>query len=88
MVYKKQLEQTERYQNFLAGLFKLLLGLCTKITKDKLQAWAEYDEINWAQNGIELLALIKQMTFTYDNNRRYEVEARDDFKAKFFALKK
>ena len=40
------------------------------------------------QNGVELLALIKQITFTYDNNCRYEIKARDDFKAKFFALKK
>ena len=88
MAYKKQLEQTEVYQNFLAGLFNLLLGQCTEIMKDKLQARAEYDEINRAQNGVELLALIKQITFTYDDNRRYEVEARDDFKAKFFALKR
>ena len=69
MAYKKIIEQVEVYQNFLAGLFNLLLGQCTKILKDKLWAHPEYDEINQTQNGIQLLALIKQLTFTYDDNR-------------------
>ena len=88
MAYKKNIEQVEVYQNFLAGLFNLLLGQCTEIMKDKLRARLEYEEINQTQNGIRLLALIKQLTFTYDDNRRYEVEARDEFKANYYGLKK
>ena len=57
----------------MAGLFNLLLGQCTELLKDKLMARAEYDEINRTQNGIQLLGLIQQITFTYDDNRRYEV---------------
>ena len=88
MAYKKQAGQNEVYRNFLAGLFHLLLGQCTEILKDKLQARAEYEEINQTQDGIRLLALIKQLTFTYNDNRRYEIEARNDFKAVYFTLKK
>ena len=78
----------EIYQNFMAGLYNLLMGQCTELLKDKIMARAEYDEFNRSQNGILLLGLIKQITFTYNDNRRYEVEARDDFKSKYFSLKK
>lgn len=88
LAFKKQAEQLEIYQNFMAGLFNLLMGQCTELLKDKIMACAEYDEINRAQNGILLLGLIEQITLTYDNNRRYKIEARDDFKSTYYSLEK
>ena len=41
LAFKKQTEQVEVYQNFMAGLFNLLLGQCTELLKDKLMARAE-----------------------------------------------
>ena len=46
MAYKKNVKQVEVYQNFLAGLFSLLLGQCTKELKDKLRACPKYNKIN------------------------------------------
>lgn len=47
----------EVYENFLAGLFNLLLGQCTEILKDKLMAHPEYNAINRPQMESYCLAL-------------------------------
>ena len=84
---KERAEQIDVYNNFLGGLFNLILGQCTKLMKDNLHTRAEYDQINQTQNGIELLSLICTITHTYDEQQVKQVHVLDKYKEDYDALK-
>jgi hypothetical protein len=49
----------QEYANFRAGLYNVVFGQCTESLQDKLKSHENYNDLN--QNGIELLALIKEL---------------------------
>ena len=67
MRYKARQDQVRDYKNFRAALFSLILGQCTPLMKDKLQAKPEFLKLKEKRDGVELLKLIKQVTFTFDS---------------------
>ena len=81
---KERAEQIDVYNNFLAGLFNLILGQCTKLMKDKLHTRAEKDQINQTQNVPSLICTI---THTYDERQVKQVHALDKYKEDYDALK-
>ena len=88
MRYKARQDQVRDYKNFRAALFSLILGQCTPLMKDKLQAKPEFLKLKEKRDGVELLKLIKQVTFTFDSGRIYNLVGRDKLKEEFYALKR
>ena len=88
MEYKARKDQVKAYRNFRASLFSVILGQCTPLMKDKLQAKPEYEAINDERDGVALLKLIKQTTFTFDSGRIYKLVGRDKLKEEFYGLKR
>ena len=88
MEYKSRKDQVKAYRNFCASLFSVILGQCTPLMKDKLQAKPEYEAINDERDGVALLKLIKQTTFTFDSGRIYKLVGRDKLKEEFYGLKR
>ena len=88
MKYKMRAEQEREYRTFRAAMFSLILGQCTQLMKDKLQAKPTYDDIKKKRDGIALLALIKQTTFTYDSGRIYPLVGRDKLKEEFYTMRR
>ena len=60
----------------------------TTLMRDKLKAKTEFQAIQDARDGNELLKLIETTMFTFDSNRQYAAVSRDRLKEEFFGLKR
>jgi hypothetical protein len=74
----------QEYANFRAGLFNVVFGQCTESLQDKLKSHENYNAAN--QDGIELLALIKEITYTLEEQRILS-DALCDVKEQFYTFK-
>ena len=88
MAYKARQDQMVLYKNFRAALYSLIMGQCTPLLKDKLQAHETFGEIKKMRDGVDLLKLIKQITFTFDSGRIFTLVARDKLKEDFYSLRR
>ena len=88
MASKAREEQVMAYENFRAALYSVIWGQCTPLMKDKLQAKESYNTIKSSRDGIALLSLIKETTFTFDSGRIYKLVGRDKLKEDFYSLKR
>ena len=88
MEFKQIQEQEVAIGSFKSSLCSLLLGQSTPVLKDKLKAHASFESIQTSRDGIELLKLIKSITFTYDSDRVYTGMAMDKVRADFYTMKR
>ena len=72
----------------LQAFYSLVMGQCTELMKDKLEARTQFEPINQSQNGIALLGLIRLITYTYDENIVKQVDVLGMYKEDYFALKR
>ena len=57
------------YNNFKAGLYNIVYGQCTEGLQDKLKSHPDFPGVY--QNGIGLLAIIKTLTYTFEERRKH-----------------
>jgi hypothetical protein len=58
----------QKYSNFRAGLYNVVLGQCTEALQDKLKSNTGFP--NAYQDGIVLLTIIKTLTYTFEERRK------------------
>ena len=83
LAVKKHSDREEEHTNFKARLYTVVLGQCTETLEDRLKSNADW--LNAQQDGIELLRLIKTVTYTFEE-RRYLPEALLDVKEEFYRM--
>ena len=88
MAHKAREDKLILYENFRAALYSLIWGQCTPLMKDKLQAKAKFADVKKTRDGLALLALIKETTFTFDSGRIYKLVGRDKLKEDFYCLRR
>ena len=66
--FKKYNEETDAYNDFLAHLYNLVMGQCTVGLEEHIKSHADYKSAS--QNGIALLRIIKQLTYSFDDRRK------------------
>ena len=66
--FKKYNEETNAYNDFLAHLYNLAMGQCTVGLEDHIKSHADYESAS--QNGIALLQIIKQLTYSFEDRRK------------------
>jgi hypothetical protein len=74
----------QEFSNFRAGLYNVVFGQCTEALQDKLKSHEDYDAAN--QDGILLLAIIKELTYTFEQQRKL-ADALCEVKEQFYCLK-
>jgi hypothetical protein len=78
---KEHRVKVQEYSNFQAGLYNDVFGQCTEALHDKLKSHPAAD-----QAGIELLAIIKELTYTFEQRRNLS-DALCDVKEQFYTFK-
>jgi hypothetical protein len=76
--------KVQEYANFRSGLFNTVMGQCTEALQDKLKSHQDFNIAE--QDGIELLALIKELTYTFEEQRKLS-DALLDVKEQFYTFK-
>ena len=66
--FKKYNEETDAYNDFLAHLYNLVMGQCTVGLEEHIKSHADYESAS--QNGIALLRIIKQLTYSFEDRRK------------------
>lgn len=72
------------YNNFKAGLYNIVYGQCTEGLQDKLKSHPDFPGVY--QNGIGLLAIIKTLTYTFEERRKH-ADALSEIKEMFYTFK-
>ena len=65
---RKYDEQTEAYNGFLTNLHSIVMGQCTDALADKIKSHIDYATAN--QDGIYLLRIIKQLTYSFEDRHK------------------
>ena len=65
---KKYDEQTEAFTDFLANLCSVMIGQCMEALAEKIKWHVDYTRAN--QNGIRVLQIIKQLTYSFQDRRK------------------
>jgi hypothetical protein len=78
---KEHYEKIQRYENFRAGLYNVVLGQCTEALEDRLKSHQDFLAAN--KNSIALLIIIKRLTYSFEEWRKL-VDALTDVKEKFY----
>ena len=68
---KEHRTKIQEYSNFRAGLYNVVIGQCTESLQDKSKSHQDF--LAAYQDGIELLLLIKELTYTYEERRNYQM---------------
>ncbi len=76
--------KVEEYANFRAGLYNTVFGQCTEGLQAKLKSHQDFRAAD--QDGIELLALIKELTYTFEERSKLS-DALCDVKEYFYTFK-
>jgi hypothetical protein len=58
----------QEYSNFRSGLYNVILGQCTEALQDKLKSHTDFAAAY--QDGIELLTLIKELAYSFEERRK------------------
>ena len=58
----------EAYTDFLANLYTVVISQCTEALADKLKSHVDYARVN--QNGIRVLQIIKQLTYSFEDHHK------------------
>ena len=72
------------YANFRAGLYNVVYGQCTEALQDKLKSHTNFEQVY--QDGIGLLAIIKTLTYTFEERRKH-ADALSEIKEMFYSFK-
>ena len=75
IAYKRYSEDTIAYGDFQANLFSLVLGQCTEGLQDKLKSHTDYETTEAAQDGVELLKIVKELTYSFETNQKNRAQA-------------
>jgi hypothetical protein len=75
--------KAQEYDNFRAGLYNVVFGQCTEALQDKLKSHSDFP--NAYQDGIALLAIIKTLTYTFEERRKL-VDALCEIKEMFYTF--
>ena len=81
---KEHFTKLQEYSNFRAGLYNRVFGQCTESLQDKLKSHQGF--LAAYQDGIELLILIKELIFTFEEQRKLS-DALCDIKENFYTFK-
>ena len=81
---KEHRTKLQEYSNFRAGLYNVVFGQCTESLQDKLKSHQEFPAAY--QDGIELLILIKELIYTFEERRKLS-DALCDIKENFYTFK-
>ena len=82
-VYKEYMNKLQEYTNFRLGLYNLVMGQCTKASKERLKSHEDFMDAN--QNGILLLILIHSLLHTFEERRKL-ADGLSDMKMAFYKL--
>ncbi|GKY97397.1 hypothetical protein MPSEU_000698200 [Mayamaea pseudoterrestris] len=63
---KEHVERVRVYSDFLAGIYAVLYGQCTERMKDRVKSHAKFRDAEEDTDGIKLLAIIKEISHTYE----------------------
>jgi hypothetical protein len=66
---EEQRRKVQEYVNFHQGLYNVVLDPCTESLQDKLKSYSEFGLAH--KYGIELLLLIKELTYPFEERKRY-----------------
>jgi hypothetical protein len=61
---KEHREKVQQYQNFRVGLYNVVLGQRTEALEDRLKSHKDF--LGAHNNGIALLLIIKQLTYSFE----------------------
>ena len=70
----------DAYTDFLANLYNIVMGQCTTVLEDWIKSHIDYTTGN--QNGVELLCIIKQLTYSFEDHKKLSdalCEVKDGF---------
>ena len=81
---KEHRTKIQEYSKFRAGLYNVVIGQCTESLQDKLKSHQDF--LAAYQDGIELLLLIKELTYTFEERRKLS-DALCDVKEHFYSFK-
>ncbi len=68
LALRKYEDKQQAYSDFLAGLYSTVLCQCSEALEDRLESHEDFPAAN--QDGIALLAIIKQLTCTFEESRK------------------
>ena len=68
MDIKEYREKLKVFLNFRAGLYSLVLGQCTDALQERLKSHHDFQNAN--QDSIALLAIIRSLIHTFEENRK------------------
>jgi hypothetical protein len=83
LALKKFNDTEEAHNDFRARLFNVVMGQCTPALEDRVKSHAQWANIQ--QDGLELLRVIKTITYTFED-RRYLGDALLDVKEEFYRM--
>lgn len=81
---KEYREKAKEYSNFRSGLYNTVFGQCTEALQDKLKSHQDFHAAD--QDGIELLSLIKELTYTFEERSKLS-DALCDVKENFYTFR-
>jgi hypothetical protein len=81
---KEHLMKILEYSNFRAGLYNVVFSQCTKSLQEKLKSHQDFQAAN--KNGIELLLLIRELTYTFEERQKLS-DALCDVNEHFYSFK-
>jgi hypothetical protein len=84
MELKEHHEKVQHYANFWAGLYNVMLGQCTEALREQLKSHEDFPGAY--SNGVALLQIIKQLTYSFEE-RRMLVDALTDVKENFYGFR-
>ena len=68
MKFKQYNEQMDAYTDFLTTLYNIMMRQCTTALEDQIKLHIDYATAN--QNRVELLHIIKQLTYFFEDHKK------------------
>ena len=76
--------KTQEYENFLAGLYNLVMGQCSPSLEERIKSHEDFEGAHL--NGIALLVIVKTIMYSFEE-RRDLADSLDEVTKKFYSLK-
>jgi hypothetical protein len=85
MELKEHRDKVQHYANFRAGLYNVVLGQCTEALEERLKSHEDFPTAH--NDGVALLQIIKQLTYSFEEHRFILADALTDVKENFYGFR-
>ena len=82
--FKQYNERLEDYHDFLTNLYNLIMGQCTIDLEDQIKSHVDYAAAS--QDGVQLLQIIKQLTYSLEDCKKLS-DALCDLREGFYQMR-